>query len=588
MAHTGLTGATFLQMLAAGAEYLERNKEQVNVLNVFPVPDGDTGTNMTLTLAAARRELGGDVPESIGEVAQRVARGVLLGARGNSGVILSQFLRGLAQGLSGKDKAGPKEMAEALAKATETAYRAVIKPVEGTMLTVGKGAAEHAAKAAAAGADLAGVLEAAVKGAEEALARTPDLLPVLERAGVVDAGGQGLVYFLTGALLAVRGEMLPEASDPVTTPTPEAIMAEAHGAITHEEVTFCYCTEFLIRGRNIPQEIIQARIGELGDSLLVVGDADLVKVHVHTDHPGQAMEIALEYGELLEISIDNMQEQNRIAAEQAAKSHGAATVSPATENGRANGVSTVEVSASAATALESGAAPADLARAAAAGQSVQSAVVAVAPGPGWEELLESLGAAGIVRGGQTMNPSAAELVEAIEAVDADDVIIMPNNGNIIFAARQAQELTSKRLHIIETTTAAQSVAAMMAYNPEGEPEAVAKDMAEAATQLRTAEITYAVRDSDAFENGIKAGDILAIIDGDIRVVEDSLEKTALRALELLMGGDDAPLISIYYGSDVNAEDAQKLAQRIQEAWPNGDVEVYEGGQPVYYYILSVE
>lgn len=592
MAHTELTGATFLQMLAAGADYLERNKEQVNVLNVFPVPDGDTGTNMTLTLGAARRELGSDVPEAIGDVAQRVARGVLLGARGNSGVILSQFLRGLAQGLAGLEKAGPQDMADALAKATETAYRAVIKPVEGTMLTVSKGASEHAIKAAAAGADLSGVMEAAVQGAEEALARTPDLLPVLARAGVVDAGGQGLVYFLTGALLAVRGEVLPAAPEAVksTPAVSEALMADAHGAITHEEVTFCYCTEFLIRGSNIPQEIVQARIGELGDSLLVVGDADLVKVHVHTDHPGRALEIALEYGELLEISIDNMQEQNRVAAEQAAKSHGTSAVPPVVENGRANGVSTAEVTASvpAATAVEAGTAPADLARAAAAGQSKLSAVVAVAPGPGWEQLLQSLGAARIVSGGQTMNPSAAELVEAIEAVAADDVIVMPNNSNIIFAARQAQELTTKRLHIIETTTAPQSIAAMMAYNPEGDPEAVAADMAEAAAQLRTAEITYAVRDSDAFEDGIKAGDILAIIDGDIRVVEDSPEKTALRALEQLMGDDEAPLISIYFGADVGADDAERLAERIQQKWPDGEVEVYDGGQPVYHYILSVE
>lgn len=579
MAYTELDGAAFLRVLAAGAQYLERHKEQVNVLNVFPVPDGDTGTNMTLTLGAIRKELDGDVPESVGEVAQRVARGVLLSARGNSGVILSQFLRGMALGLSGVKTAGPEDMARALAKATETAYRAVIKPVEGTMLTVSKGASEHAAKAVEAGADLAGVLAAAVEGAEEALARTPSLLPVLAKAGVVDAGGQGLVFFLTGSLLAVRGEVVPEV--PVSE-APAAVDANwtteaIHSAITHEEVTFCYCTEFLIRGSDIPVDIVQARMGELGDSLLVVGDSDVVKVHVHTDHPGRALEIGLEYGELLDIAIDNMQEQNRVAAEQAAQRRGEAHPAPV-ENGQA-----------AHTAGSSAEAPADLARAAAAVQRMQSGVVAVAPGPGWEELLQSLGAARIVSGGQTMNPSAAELVEAIEAVDADHVIVMPNNSNIVFAARQAQELTTKRVHIVETTSAPQSVAALMAYNPEADPEAVAADMAEAAAQLRTAEITYAVRDSDAFEGGIKAGDILAIIDGDIRVVESDPHETAMRALEKLLGDDDdAPLISIYFGSDVDSADAEKLAERIQTQWPDSEVEVYDGGQPVYYYILSVE
>lgn len=608
VAHTELSAAVFLQMLAAGADYLERNQQQVNVLNVFPVPDGDTGTNMTMTLSAARRELSGDVPDHLGDVAQRAARGVLLGARGNSGVILSQFLRGLAMGLSGRKSAGPKELAEALAKGTETAYRAVIKPVEGTMLTVGRGASEQARRAAAKGADLAGVLEAAVRGAEEALTRTPDLLPVLAKAGVVDAGGQGLVYFLTGALRAVRGEHVSElvgTSEAVVSAPAAPPAGTGHGAIVHEDITFCYCTEFLIRGRDIPQDIVQARVGELGDSLLVVGDSDLVKVHVHTDHPGRVLEIALEYGELLDIAIDNMQEQNRLAAEAArgggaapdvsSDDRGPASPPPARENGHVADATAVDVAAGgaeashAAVAVQAEAAPAVLARAAAAGQKAQSAVVAVAPGPGWEELLRSLGVAGIVSGGQTMNPSAAELVEAIEATGADDVIVMPNNSNILFAARQAQDLTDKRVHIIETTAAPQSVAAMMAYNPEGDPRAVAADMADAARQLRTAEITYAVRDSDAFEGGIKAGDILAIIDGDIRVVDQHPAHTALKAVEQMMSDDDeAPLVSIYYGSDVDEAEARRVAEQIQARWPAAEVEVYDGGQPVYYYILSVE
>lgn len=606
MAYKELTAAVFVEMLAAAADYLERNKEKVNVLNVFPVPDGDTGTNMTMTLQAARRELAGGVPASLGEAAQKASRGVLLGARGNSGVILSQFLRGIALGLAGLDAAGPKELAAALAKGTETAYRAVIKPVEGTMLTVGRGASDAARRAADKGADLAGVLEAAVQGAEEALVRTPGLLPVLAKAGVVDAGGQGLVYFLTGALMAVRGEHVPETPAEAVPAAAEAVAEPVHGAISHEDITFCYCTEFLIRGKDIPQDIVRARIGELGDSLLVVGDGDVVKVHVHTDHPGRALEIALEYGELLDIAIDNMQEQNRLAAEEAARraraERAAAAEAPgapqparpkAPENGRASGAA-VQVTAGGgpeahrAVAVEAGPAPADLAREAAAGQKVRSAVVAVAPGPGWEELLRSLGVAGIVSGGQTMNPSAAELVEAIEAVGADEVIVMPNNSNIVFAARQAKELTEKRVHIVETTAAPQAVAAMMAFNPEGDPEAVAADMADAARQLRIAEITYAVRDSDAFESGIKAGDVLAIIDGDIRVVADRPEEAALEAVARMLGDDEAPLISVYFGADVDEADARRFAQRVQERWPGAEVEVYDGGQPVYCYILSVE
>lgn len=583
MSYKELDGAAFWRVLMAGAAYLERHKEQVNVLNVFPVPDGDTGTNMTLTLNAARRELEGEVPESIGEVAQRVARGVLLGARGNSGVILSQFLRGLALGLAGMRSAGPAELARALAKATETAYRAVIKPVEGTMLTVSKGASDRALRAAAAGADLAGVLEAAVKGAEEALARTPRLLPVLAKAGVVDAGGQGLVFFLTGMLRAVRGEFAAE--EPHAAASPQSVVDEVlHGVITHEEVTLPYCTEFLIRGRHIPGDIVRARIGELGDSLLVVGDGDLVKVHVHTDHPGRVLEIALEYGELLDIKIDNMQEQNRRAAEQAARrrghddGHAPRPAGPGRETGGG--------AAAWAAHGESGPAAASVT---ATANRTRSGVVAVAPGPGWETLLQSLGAARVISGGQTMNPSAAELLEAIEAVEADDVIVMPNNSNIIFAARQARELTSKRVHIVETRSAPQSVAALMAYNPEGDPAAVAAEMAQAAAQLRTVEITYAVRDSNAFAGGIKAGDILAIIDGEIRVVDSDLHSTVLKALEqLLDDGAEAPLISIYYGADVSEDDAHALAERVRARWPQSEVEIFAGGQPVYYYILSVE
>ncbi|HEY8496836.1 MAG TPA: DAK2 domain-containing protein [Limnochordales bacterium] len=594
MAPRRLTAGLFHDLIAAGAAFLEQRKETVNSLNVFPVPDGDTGTNMALTLAAARRELGDATGLPLGQAAQRLARGALLGARGNSGVILSQFLRGFAQGLAGLDSAGPRELAAAFSSATETAYRAVIKPVEGTMLTVGRGASEAAERAARDGNDLEGVLEAAVAGAKEALARTPSLLPVLARAGVVDAGGQGFVFFLEGILAAVRGQAPvpaapanPEAS--TVAPQPAALAdVEVHGAITHEFVEHRYCTEFLIRGQNLDLDEIKKALEPLGDSLLVVGDSELVKVHVHTNHPGRALEIGTARGELLNVSVANMQEQNRMAA---AHSQAAGHL------GAAAGVQSAPVQEEAVVRGQSpgsghdqpAAAPGLLGHGHPAGNGAPKAigVVAVAQGEGWRRLLESLGVDQVVSGGQTMNPSAAELVAAIEAVDASDVVVLPNNRNIVFTARQAVELTDRRVHVVPTRTAAAGVAAMMAYTPEGDAEAVAKTMSEAAERVRTAEITYAARDSEAWHIAVRAGDCIAVVGGEVRAVAADPEAAALAALREMVTPDDS-LISIYYGQDVAAEAAEALAERVRAEWPSCDVEVYMGGQPVYYYILSVE
>ncbi|HLT58785.1 MAG TPA: DAK2 domain-containing protein [Limnochordales bacterium] len=573
MAPRQLTAQLFCELMAAGAAYLEERKETVNALNVFPVPDGDTGTNMALTLAAARRELGDAHGLSLGDAAQRLARGALLGARGNSGVILSQFLRGFAQGMAGCETAGPRELAAALAAATETAYRAVIKPVEGTMLTVGRGASEAAERAVRAGADLEGVLAAAVHGAREALARTPSLLPVLARAGVVDAGGQGFVYFLEGILAAARGErVLPAAGAASAQPAPAGAAPaaaghppaahHAHGAITHEHVEHRYCTEFLIRGRNLDLDVIRQHLEPLGDSLLVVGDSELVKVHVHTNHPGRALEVGTTHGELLEVSVANMQEQNRLAAQ------GASSSAPAA-------------------GAVAGTGPVDANGAVSNGWTKAIGVVAVAQGDGWRALLESLGVDQVVAGGQTMNPSAAELVAAIEAVQAPDVVVLPNNSNIVFTARQAMELTDRRVHVVPTRTVAAGVAAMMAYTPDGDPKTVAQTMDEAAKQVRTVEITYAVRDSEAWEVAVRAGDCIGLIDGEIRAAGPDPEATVLAALEQLVSPDDS-LISIYYGQDVSEETAQALAARVRSQWPHCEVEVYAGGQPVYFYILAVE
>lgn len=616
MAPRRLTAELFQQLMAVGAAFLDERKETVNALNVFPVPDGDTGTNMTRTLSAARRELGEAAGLTLGEAAQRMARGALLGARGNSGVILSQFLRGFAQGMAGHETAGPQELAAALTAATETAYRAVIKPVEGTMLTVGRGASVAAERAAKAGLDLEEVFAAAVEGAREALARTPSLLPVLARAGVVDAGGQGLVYFLQGMLAAVQGQAVPvpepdavpqpAATAPVAEPSglPEPVPSagQLHQAITHEYVEHRYCTEFLIRGDNLDLDVIQRALEPLGDSLLVVGDSQVVKVHVHTNHPGRALEVGVSHGELLEVSVANMQEQNRQAAA-GADSPAREGTAPAREApGAVPGGGAAEEDQKAVDADRAPDAPRNAPAPAAAvglpeglaagvqagnGWAKPIGVVAVAQGDGWRSLLESLGVDQVVSGGQTMNPSAAELVAAIEAVEAPDVVVLPNNSNIVFTARQATELTARRVHVVPTRTAAAGVAAMLAYTPEGDAEAVAQVMSEAAGRIRTAEITYAVRDSEAWDVAVRAGDCIGLVDGEIRAVATDPETAALAALRELVATEDS-LISIYYGEDVDPDDAEALAEEVRAQWPHCDVEVHAGGQPVYYYVLAVE
>lgn len=584
--HAVLTGPLFVSMVAEGAEHLKVNKATINSLNVFPVPDGDTGTNMTLTLHVAVEQFADEDVDalSLSEAAKRTSRGVLLGARGNSGVILSQFLRGFADGVAHLTTGGPEELAYALQCATSLAYRAVIKPVEGTMLTVGKGASEAAQEAAQAGADLAGVLRAAVRGAEQSLAKTPELLPILKKAGVVDAGGQGLVCFLRGALAACEGRT--SAGTEIETPVVpaeqsfdfEEIHEAMHANLSPDEIEYGYCTEFLIKGEELPSETIRASLEPLGDSLLVVGDADLLKVHLHTEHPGQALEIGVQHGNLLDISIDNMREQHRQVVAQG-------TMQGTVPSG--GGMSSGAASADSEDGADVVAFPSEGGVATALTESATVGVVAVVSGSGWEELMLSLGVDAIVSGGQTMNPSAAELLDAIDSVSASSVIVLPNNSNIIFAARQAQQLSDKDVHVVETTAAPAGVAAMMAYNPLGEPADVSATMGAAAGRIRTGEVAYAVRDTEAWGDGIKAGDKLGIADGEIVAVVDGAEEAALRTLSHMMS-DDMSFISIYYGEDVDEAAARRLKAEVRQTWPDCEVELFQGGQPVYFYLLSVE
>lgn len=578
--HTELTGPLLVEMLRRGAAELERNIASINALNVFPVPDGDTGTNMALTLSSALEHVGGSDVETLtlSDAAKQISRGVLLGARGNSGVILSQFLRGFSEGVAGRREGGAEDLARALEQGTLFAYRAVIKPVEGTMLTVGKGASTAAREAAQAGEDLAGVLRAATEGAERALAKTPEQLPVLKRAGVVDAGGQGFLCFLQGALDACRGTSPAAPADadvgvsaraPMTAVAGDGdqfgdALARLHETLDPDEITYRYCTEFLIQGTALPVDGIRERLLALGDSLLVVGDEDLVKVHVHTENPGLALEIGVAYGDLLGISIDNMREQQRQVA---------AVVAETTET------STMGDGSPAVVGLGGTGAAAPVAN--------EIGVVAVAQGEGWEELLTSLGVDRIVRGGQTMNPSAAELLEAIDDVASPAVVILPNNSNVVFAARQAQQLSNRDVYVVETTSPPAGVAALMAFNPLEPAADVAATMDAAARRVRTAEIAYAVRDSDGWGDGIKAGDKLGIVEGDIKVVAPDAKGATLQTLETLVN-DDMSFISIYYGEEVAQGEAEQLADAVGKAWPHCEVELLPGGQPVYYYLLSVE
>lgn len=597
MEHSYATGALLVEAVRQGAATLEKHAETINSLNVFPVPDGDTGTNMLLTVRAALEQLEASDPSSMGaaEAAKAVSRGVLLGARGNSGVILSQFVRGFAEGAAGKAQLGPKDVAEALEQATAFAYRAVIRPVEGTMLTVGKGASSAARAAADSGADLAGVLQAAWEGASRELERTPDLLPVLKRAGVVDAGGKGLVCFLQGARRACAALHGHEAEETGSRAEATAVepaspvsasfeagngsddrLAELHRNLDPADIAYRYCTEFLIKGRDLSVDVIRARLLDLGDSLLVVGDDEVVKVHLHTENPGRALEIGVAWGDLANISIDNMRQQQQETARAVADA--SAVARGAGESGGRGGPD--PSTGAGATSLQGGG-PVDSEPLAPVG------VVAVAPGDGWEQLLSSLGAGQVVRGGQTMNPSAAELLAAIEAVAAREVVVLPNNGNIIFAARQARQLTTRPVHIVETTSPSAGVAALLAFNPFGTGAEAASAMEEAAGRVRTGEVTRAVRDSGAWADGIKTGDRIGVVEGDIKVVAPDEERAVLQTLEHLLD-EETSFISIYYGEDVDDQAAERTAEAVRSAWPRCEVELVRGGQPVYTYLLSAE
>lgn len=539
-------GERFKQLVYAGLVWLRQHQEEINALNVFPVPDGDTGTNMVLTMQSAWEEVAGVDENSVGKVSHRVAHGALMGARGNSGVILSQIWRGMARYLDNKEWLTASDLAAALEEGVRTAYKGVIRPVEGTILTVAREAAEEASLAAGRTTDLSVVLERAVRRAWDALARTPDLLPVLAEAGVVDAGGQGLCVILEGMMRALRGEVMGEPAAVTTTVTGPVFAAEA---VPEEE--YGYDVQFLIIGQNLDVEAIRRDIDAMGTSTLVVGDSERIKVHVHVPDPGVPLSYAVRLGSLRDVVVEDMQAQYRefVRAREQARPAPAMMVSGA--------------------------------------PSREVGVVAVVSGDGLEKVFMSLGASAIVPGGQTMNPSTEEILRLVESLPTPKVVILPNNGNIILAARQAQELSQKEVAVVPTRSIPQGVAALLAFNHQADLEENAKAMARALEDVRTGEVTTATRDAKLNGVTVRQGQIIGLEDDQLVVSGDTVDEV-VEALLDRMGVADLEIVTLYYGADVREEEAEALAARLQEKYPDQSFEVVYGGQPHYFYILSAE
>ena len=542
------------KMFLAGAKNLEAKKEWINELNVFPVPDGDTGTNMTLTIMAAAAEVHQIQDINMEKLAKAISSGSLRGARGNSGVILSQLLRGFTRSVAKHETLDSIALAAALEKAVETAYKAVMKPKEGTILTVAREAAEKAMEIADETEDLQNFFEDIFTHAQNTLEKTPEMLPVLKEAGVVDSGGQGLIEVLRGAIDAYLGKEIDysfEVEAPaakVTRITPEA----------EADIKFGYCTEFIILLSEPMPEEEEHRFKEflmsIGDSIVLVADDDLVKVHVHTNHPGQAIEKALTYGALSRMKIDNMREEHQ---EKIIKDSQKLAQIQAEEEKK---------------------------------QMPRKEVgfISVSAGEGIKDIFRELGVDYLIEGGQTMNPSTEDMLKAIEQVNADTIYIFPNNKNIILAANQARDLTEdKKIVVIPTKTIPQGISAMISYVPEKSTEENTEAMNETISYVKTGQITYAVRDTRLDEKDIHQGDLMGIGDGGILAVGKDAQEVAVETVRQ-MADEESEVISIYYGKDMTQDQAEALAEKLEEEYPDCDVEVNYGGQPIYYYVISVE
>ena len=553
MATKKINAELLTKMFLAGAANLEAKKEFINELNVFPVPDGDTGTNMSLTIMSAAKEVSALSEQDMLSVSKAISSGSLRGARGNSGVILSQLLRGFTKEIREHKEIDVEILAAACERATATAYKAVMKPKEGTILTVAKGAAEKARELAETTDDLEVFIEAVIEEAKNVLAKTPDMLPVLKEAGVVDSGGQGLLEVMNGAYDAFLGKEIDysaiEASSGTTMVKP--------GAQAQADIKFGYCTEFIIMTEKEFTEKdeteFKAYLESIGDSIVCVADDDIVKIHVHTNDPGLAIQKALTYGQLSRMKIDNMREEHqekliKEAEKLVAEQKAAAPKEPRKSVG----------------------------------------FIAVSIGSGMNEIFKELGVDYIIEGGQTMNPSTEDMLTAIDHVNADHIFILPNNKNIILAANQAQSLTKdKDILVIPTRTVPQGITAVINYMPDADVDTNEEAMLEGIKAVKTGQVTYAVRDTHIDDKEIHEGDIMGIGDDGILSVGPSVEGSVKEMLEI-MADEDTELISLYYGEDVQEEDAERLAEEIADLYPDADVDMHSGGQPIYYYVLSVE
>ena len=558
----------------AGAKGLEAKKDWINELNVFPVPDGDTGTNMTLTIMAAAKEVAELENPTMDQLAKAISSGSLRGARGNSGVILSQLLRGFTKEIKAVEEIDTTILANAMVRGTETAYKAVMKPKEGTILTVAKAMADKGLEMASQTDDIEEFVKQVIEYGDYVLSQTPEMLPVLKQAGVVDSGGQGLMQVVKGAVDGLLGRTVDFSLDtvPDSGNRPAAGEKAARGAartdIDTADIKFGYCTEFIINLEKVytdkDETELKSYLESIGDSLVVVSDDEIVKVHVHTNHPGLAFEKALAYGSLSRMKIDNMREEHqerviqdseRLAREQAAREQ--------EDKDKATGEE-------------------------APSERREYGFIAVSSGEGLSDIFRGIGADCLIEGGQTMNPSTEDMLKAIERVNAENIFILPNNKNIIMAAQQARDLTEdKNIIVIPSRTVPQGITALVNFMPDLGPEENTQTMTEEMGNVRTAQITYAVRPTNIDGIDIEEGDIMALGDHGILAVGKSVDGVALEAMKEMLD-DESELVTIYYGADVSEHEAKVLEEQAQEQYPDKEIELQYGGQPIYYYLISAE
>lgn len=539
---TFIDGTMLKKAFIAAANFLEKNKEEVNSLNVFPVPDGDTGTNMHLTIKSAVNQVLKVDDSSVGKIALAASNGSLMGARGNSGVILSQLFRGFANSLKGKDTADVVDIANAFKQAADTAYKAVMKPTEGTILTVARKCAEYGMELAREESDIVVFLEKVIKRGNEVVNQTPDMLPVLKEAGVVDAGGRGLMIILTGAYNAITyKEAIDDELLKVETTEQKITPQEPFDS----DIKYGYCTEFMINTDIDNYESFRNELSQFGDSLLVVGGDGLIKVHIHTNNPGLVLEKALTLGELNDIKIDNMRYQHRHIMDEKMQE-----IRPTEE------------------------------------QKEYSFIV-VSMGEGLNNIFRELNVDYVIPGGQTMNPSTEDILNAVNRVNGKHIIVFPNNGNIILAAEQARELSDKNVYIIPTKTIPEAISSLLAFNPDLSVEENIQNMTEAMNNVSTGQVTYSVRDSEINNKKINKDDIIGISKGEIVSNGTSIEDVSVELIKSLVK-EDSSLITIFYGEMIEEDEANRLGERLEKEFEDIDVEVIFGGQPIYYYIFSVE